>query len=146
VTDADQPRDHDDAAGGTEAAEAAEVVPGLPDLGGLGGGGLGGLLEPAQEMMAAQARAAEQEVEGVAGGGMVRVRVTGGGQVLGVHIDPQVVDPDDVTMLEDLVTAAMRDANERLGALQREALGGLGDLLGGGGDDLGSLGGLLGEG
>jgi nucleoid-associated protein EbfC len=141
VTDADQPRDHDDATG---EAEAAEVVPGLPDLGALGGG-LGGLLEQAQEMMAAQARAAEEEVEGVAGGGMVRVRVTGGGQVLGVHIDPQVVDPGDVAMLEDLVTAAMRDANERLGALQREALGGLGDLLGGGGD-LGGLGGLLGEG
>jgi hypothetical protein len=35
VTDAEQPRDHDDAAGGSEAAEAAEVVPGLPDLGGL---------------------------------------------------------------------------------------------------------------
>jgi nucleoid-associated protein EbfC len=144
VTDAEQSRDRDDA-GAPDAAEAAEVVSGPPGLGDLAGGGLGGLLEQAQEMMAAQARAAEQEVEGVAGGGMVRVRVTGGGEVLGVHIDPQVVDPSDVAMLEDLVTAAMRDANERLGALQREALGGLGGLLGGGAD-LGGLGGLLGEG
>lgn len=107
----------------------------LPDLGGLdalGGDALGGLLEQAQQMMAAQAEAAEREVEGVAGGGVVRIRATGTGQVLGVTIAPEVVDPADVAMLEDLVLAALHDVNARLAEIQREALGPLGDLFGGG--------------
>lgn len=107
-------------------------VPGLPDLDDLGGERLGGLLAQAQEMMAAQAEAAEREVEGVAGGGVVRIRATGTGQVLGVSIDPAAVDPDDISMLEDLVLAALHDVNARLRDIQREAMGPLGDLLGGG--------------
>jgi DNA-binding YbaB/EbfC family protein len=107
-------------------------VPGLPDLSALGGDALGGLLEQAQQMMAAQADAAEREVEGVAGGGVVRIRATGAGQVLGVTIAPEVVDPDDVSMLEDLVLAALHDLNARLAEIQRAAMGPLGDLLGGG--------------
>jgi hypothetical protein len=109
-----------------------EVLSGLPDLESLGGGALGGLLEQAQQMMAAQAEAAEREVEGVAGGGMVRIRATGTGQVLGVSIAREVVDPDDVAMLEDLVLAALHDVNARLAEIQRDALGPLGDLFGGG--------------
>ncbi len=108
------------------------ALTGLPDLDSLGGDALGGLLEQAQQMMAAQAEAAEREVEGVAGGGVVRIRATGTGQVLAVSIDPQVVDPDDVPMLEDLVLAALHDVNARLAEIQREALGPLGDLFGGG--------------
>lgn len=104
----------------------------LPDIEGLGGGTLGGLLEQAQQMMAAQAEVAEREVEGVAGGGMVRIRATGTGQVLGVTIAPEVVDPDDISMLEDLVLAALHDVNARLAEIQREAMGPLGDLFGGG--------------
>jgi nucleoid-associated protein EbfC len=110
-------------------------VPGLPDLDALGGGGLGGLLEQAQQMMAAQAEAAEREVEGVAGGGVVRIRATGTGQVLGVSIAAEVVVPSDVPMLEDLVLAALHDVNAQLAEIQREAMGPLGDLgglLGGG--------------
>jgi DNA-binding YbaB/EbfC family protein len=111
-------------------AESGASVPGLPDLDLLGGADLGGLLAQAQEMMAAQAAAAEQEVEGVAGGGVVRVRATGTGQVLGVTISPEVVDPSDVAMLEDLVLAALHDVNARLGEIQRAAMGPLGDLFG----------------
>lgn len=107
-------------------------LPALPGLDALGGGDLGGLLEQAQQMMAAQAEAAEQEVEGVAGGGMVRIRATGTGQVLGVRIDPQVVDPADTAMLEDLVLAALHDVNAQLAEVQRRALGSFGDLFGGG--------------
>ena len=98
---------------------------------GLGGGALGGLLEQAQQMMAAQAEAAAQEIEGVAGGGVVRIRATGTGQALGVTISPDVVDPDDVPMLEDLVLAAIHDLNVRLMEIQRAAMGPLGDLFGG---------------
>lgn len=108
------------------------AVPGLPDLGALGGDALGGLLEQAQQMMAAQAEAAEQEVEGVAGGGVVRIRATGTGQVLGVRIDPQVIDPSDPALLEDLVLAALHDVNAQLAEVQRQAMGPLGGLLGGG--------------
>lgn len=105
---------------------------GLADLDSLGGGALGGLLEQAQQMMAAQAEAAEQEIEGVAGGGVVRIRATGTGQILGVTIAPEVVDPSDISMLEDLVVAALHDLNARLTEIQRAAMGPLGDLLGGG--------------
>lgn len=115
---------------------------GLPDLsalgsllggGGDGGGGadpFGGLLAQAQEMMERQAEAAQQEVEGVAGGGVVRIRATGTGQVLAVSISREVVDPADVAMLEDLVLAALHDVNARLAEVQRAALGPLGGLLG----------------
>jgi hypothetical protein len=49
-------------------------------------------------------------VEGTAGGGVVRVVVTGKREIVSVTIDPSVVDPDDVEMLQDLVVAAMREA------------------------------------
>ena len=91
-------------------------------------GDLGSLLSQAQDMMAAQAAAADQEVEGVAGGGVVRIRATGTGQVLGVTIAPEVVDPDDVPMLEDLVLAALHDVNARLAEIQRAAMGPLAGL------------------
>jgi DNA-binding protein YbaB len=109
------------------------AVPGLPDVDLLGnlGGDLGGLLAQAQEMMAAQAAAAAQEVEGVAGGGVVRIRATGTGQAIGVTIAPEVVDPGDVAMLEDLVLAALHDVNARLAEIQRAALGPLGEMFGG---------------
>jgi DNA-binding YbaB/EbfC family protein len=107
----------------------------LPDLSAVSPDGLGGLLQQAQQMMEAQQAASEREIEGVAGGGVVRVRTTGTGQVLGVTIDPEVVDPDDVAMLEDLVVAALHDMNAKLLEIQREAMGplaGLGDVFGAG--------------
>ena len=88
-----------------------------------------------QQLLDAQARAAEQVVEGQAGGGVVRIRVTGGFDFQQVTIDPSVVDPADVEMLQDLVLAAMRDALAKINDLNQEAMGGL--LPGGG------LGGLL---
>jgi nucleoid-associated protein EbfC len=97
--------------------------------------GLDALLSQAMEMqqqvMAAQAEAAEQEVMGVAGGGAVEVVVTGAMEFRDVRISPAAVDPDDVELLEDLVLAALRDAIERVNALQAQSLGGFGDLLGG---------------
>ena len=93
------------------------------------------LLEQAQAMqqqlMEAQAAAAEQVVEGVSGGGVVKVTVTGGMDFQSVTIDPAAVDPDDVEMLQDLVLAAIHDAVARVNELQQESLGGLGGALGG---------------
>jgi DNA-binding YbaB/EbfC family protein len=103
-----------------------------PDLGGL----LAQMQQMQQQLMDAQQEAALRVVEGSAGGGAVKVKVTGGLEFEDVTIDPSVVDPDDVEMLQDLVLAAIRDAVTRINDLNREALGGLG--LGG------DLGGLLG--
>jgi len=91
------------------------------------------------DMAAAQDALNEQTVEGSAGGGMVKVVVSGAGEVQSVSINPDVVDPGDVEMLEDLVLAAVGDGLRRAQALQAESLGGVT-----GGLDLGSLGGLLG--
>jgi DNA-binding YbaB/EbfC family protein len=99
---------------------------------------LNDLLKQAQKMQQqlaeAQASAAEQVVEGHAGGGVVTVRVTGGLDFESIKIDPSAVDPDDVEMLEDLVLAAVRDAVAKVQDLSQQAMGGL---------DLGGLGGLL---
>ena len=91
------------------------------------------------DMAAAQDALADETVEGSAGGGMVKVVVTGAGEVQSVRIAPEVVDPDDVEMLEDLVLAAVGDGLRRAQDLAAEKMGGLT-----GGIDLGGLGGLLG--
>ncbi|NLV57075.1 MAG: YbaB/EbfC family nucleoid-associated protein [Acidimicrobiales bacterium] len=108
------------------------------DLGNLLGGGgldLGNLIEQAGEMQrqlaAAQDEAAATEVEGAAGGGAVRIVVTGAGEFRSVSIDPAAVDPDEVGMLEDLVLAALHDASARIAEMQERSMGGLGGLLGG---------------
>ena len=95
---------------------------------------LGALLEQAQQMqqqlMEAQAAAAEQVHEGVAGGGAVHITVTGGMEFRSVTIRPDAVDPNDVDMLQDLVLAALHDAVNKVNAAQQQALGGLGGMLG----------------
>lgn len=96
---------------------------------------LGQVQELQQRLTDAQAEAAEEVVEGSAGGGKVRVAMTGAGEVQAVHIDPSVVDPGEVEMLEDLLVVAFRDAAARAAAqaTERMAGGGLLDgLLGGG--------------
>ena len=103
---------------------------------------MGNLLKQAQamqeQMLAAQEQAAAQEVEGQAGGGRVRVTATGSLEFTKVRIDPSVVDPMEIELLEDLVLAAIHDAVARARELQSNAMGGL--------PGLGDLGGLLGGG
>ncbi len=78
-----------------------------------------------EQMFAAQAALAETTVEGSAGGGMVKATVTGTGELLSVTLAPEVVDPDDIEMLQDLVVAAVADANRAASALQSESMGGV---------------------
>ncbi|MEN3315533.1 MAG: nucleoid-associated protein EbfC [Acidimicrobiaceae bacterium] len=96
------------------------------------------LLKQAQKMqeqlLSARDEAAEKEVEGQAGGGVVKMRVTGGMEFRSVSIDPSAVDPDDVGMLEDLVLAAIHDAMAKASKVNEAAMGGF---------DLGGLGGGL---
>ena len=85
-----------------------------------------------QKMAQAQERLASTEVEGSAGGGLVRATVTGSGELQALVIDPSVGDADDVETLQDLVVAAVRDANRSATELAQEAMapltGGLGGL------------------
>jgi nucleoid-associated protein EbfC len=102
-------------------------------FGGMGNlGNMGGLMKQAQKMME-QAKKTEEElaaarVEGSSGGGMVKVSATGAGEVLEVTIDPEVVDPNDVEMLQDLVVTAVREAIEKATALRADRMK---DLTGG---------------
>ncbi|MDQ1351818.1 MAG: nucleoid-associated protein EbfC [Acidobacteriota bacterium] len=65
------------------------------------------------------------EVEGNAGGGMVKVMMNGHKNVLSVEISKEVVDPDDVEMLQDLVTAAVNDALAKVDDELKDNLGGM---------------------
>jgi DNA-binding YbaB/EbfC family protein len=94
-------------------------------------------LEMQQRLLDAQAEAEEESVEGAAGGGTVRVTMTGTGEVTAVRIDPSVINPDEVDLLEDLIVAALRDAAARVGLLAEQRFGqglggGLADLFGAG--------------
>lgn len=83
-----------------------------------------------QQMLKAQQELYEKTVEGSAGGGAVTITVTGGLSVQSLKIAPEVVDPGDVEMLEDLVNAAVNEALQKVQALQMEQLGGLAGQFG----------------
>jgi DNA-binding YbaB/EbfC family protein len=114
-----------------------------PDASGsdLSGTDLSGLLQQAQAMQArlldAQEELARTEVSGSAGGGLVHATVTGGGEVVGLRIDPAAIDPDDAEALADLVLAAIRDANRAARDLQNQTMAPLAEGLGGMGGGLG---------
>lgn len=79
---------------------------------------IGQMMKQAQAMQAKmqemQAALERTEVTGVSGGGMVSVTVSGKGEVRRVKIDPKLVDPNDVGMLEDLIVAAANDARAKV--------------------------------
>jgi DNA-binding YbaB/EbfC family protein len=82
--------------------------------GGFGGGNMGNLMKQAQKMQAEMARVQEElkdeTVEASAGGGAVRVVMSGDLQVREVYIEPSALDPDDVEMVQDMVAAAFNEA------------------------------------
>ena len=108
------------------------MQPGQPDL--------QMIMQQAQKMqeqlIAAQAELASAEVTGQAGNGLVQVTMTAAGEVRAVRIDPQVVDPEDVDTLQDLVVGALQDAALAAQQLQAEKMGPLAGGLG----DAGGLG------
>ncbi len=89
-----------------------------------------------QQLASAQAELADAEVSGTAGGGLVTATVSGAGELKAVTISPAAVDPDDIETLQDLVVAAVRDANRAAAALAEEKMG----PLTGGAAGLGGLG------
>ena len=90
-----------------------------------------------QDMQAAQEDLLNTRVEATSGGGVVKATVTGNGELVAISIDPAVVDRDDVETLEDLILAAVTEANRQARELAQEKLGGVTSGL-----DLGGLGGL----
>ncbi len=63
------------------------------------------------------------EVEGISGGGLVKVRATAKGRIIGVAIDDSLIVPTDKQMLEDLITAAFNDAREKADAASNAEMG-----------------------
>ena len=88
--------------------------------------GLGDLMKKAQKMKVeldrVQGELATREVEASAGGGMVSARVTGSQEVVSVSIEPQVIDPEDREMLEDLVKAAINEALRKSREMMQEEM------------------------
>ena len=87
-----------------------------------------------QQLMQAQQELVNAEIQGQAGGGLVRVTVKGSGEVVAVAIDPKVVDPEDVDTLQDLIVGALADASAQVTRMAQQRLGplagGMGNALG----------------
>ena len=92
-------------------------------------GGLGNLMKQAQQMQAnmekAQQELAAMEVTGQAGGGMVKVTMTGKHDVKRVEIEDSLLGEDDKDMLEDLIAAAVNDANRQVETTTQERMAGM---------------------
>ena len=84
------------------------------------------MMKQAQQMQERlQKQMADLRVEGNAGGGMVTVVVNGGKQVQSITIDPEVVSKDDVQMLQDLIVAAINDAQRKADEAMQKSMGGM---------------------
>ena len=101
----------------------------MPGGGGGVGGGMGGMMQQIQKLqedMAKTQEALEQETLTVtAGGGAIKVVITGQQHIEAIEINPEVVDPEDVEMLQDLIVAAINEAVEKSRARAAERMSGL---------------------
>ena len=88
-------------------------------MGGMGGGSMNNMIRQAQKMQQDMLKAQEElearTYEAAAGGGVVSAKVSGGKELVGITIDPEAVDPDDVEMLQDLIVAAVNEALRKAG-------------------------------
>ena len=91
------------------------------------GGNMNQMMKQAQKLQAKMAKmqeeVAEKTVEGSSGGGMVNVVANGKQQVVSIKIEKEVVDPEDIEMLQDLVTAAVNDALNKSQEMVSKAMG-----------------------
>jgi len=96
---------------------------------GMGGGfNMQQMMKQAQKMQqdiaSAQEELKEKEIEVSAGGGVVNIVITGDKQIKSIKLDPQVVDPDDIEMLEDLLIAGINEANAKADEMANSLMGG----------------------
>ena len=107
----------------------------MGNFGRFGGGqpNMQALMRQAQKMqeeaLQAQKEVEESEVEGVASNGLVTLSMNGNKEVLSLNIDPSIVDPDDVEMLEDLIIVAINDASAKIEKIRSEKMGKFGGLM-----------------
>jgi len=94
--------------------------------GGFGGGNINNLMKQAQamqkQMEEMQKEVEAAEFEASVGGGAISVRVNGKKEVLGINIKPEVVDPDDIEMLQDLVLSAVNEALRKVDDMQQSQM------------------------
>ena len=91
----------------------------------MGGGMLGQIQKLQQDMLKAQEQLGNETVEVSAGGGVITIVITGQQRVKSITLQPEVVDPNDIEMLQDLLVAAVNEAIERSQAYAAEKLQGL---------------------
>jgi len=100
---------------------------GFPGMGGFGGMNLNQLMKEAKKMQADMEKNQEelqmQDFESTAGGGAISVKVTGGKTIKEIKISKEVVDPDDVDMLQDLIMTCINDAMRKVDSAQSAQLG-----------------------
>ena len=96
-------------------------------MGGFGGMNLGNLMKEAKKMQAdmekSQAELATKEFEASSGGGAINVKVSGEKVIKEIKIKPEVIDPDDVEMLEDLILTCVNEALRQVDSGQAQSLG-----------------------
>ncbi len=98
-----------------------------PDLGGM----MKQLQQMQGEMMKAQEQLKDESVEASAGGGMVKVKMSGDLRLLELSIQPDAIDPEDPELLQDMVTAAVNEALRSAQELAASKMGGVTQGLGG---------------
>ena len=100
---------------------------GFPGMGGFGGMNINQLKKEAKKMQANMEKSQEElqakEFESSAGGGAVTVKVSGSKQILELKINKDVVDPDDVEMLQDLIITCINDATRKVDSAQTAEFG-----------------------
>lgn len=100
---------------------------GFPGMGGFGGMNINQLMKEAKKMQADMEKSQEElqakEFESTAGGGAICVRVSGNKQIKEIKINKDVVDPDDVEMLEDLIMTSVNEALRKVDEAQAASLG-----------------------
>lgn len=105
----------------------------MANFGGFGGGNMQALMKQAQalqrEAVKAQEELEESVVEGLASNGLVKIKMNGKFEVEEVKIDPSIVDPEDVELMEDMIVVALRDANEKISKIKAQKMGKFGGLM-----------------
>lgn len=100
---------------------------GFPGMGGFGGMNINNLMKEAKKMQADleknQAELSQKEFDSTAGGGAVSVKVTGDKQIKEITIQKDVVDPDDVEMLQDLIITCVNEALRKVDEAQAAQMG-----------------------
>ena len=100
---------------------------GFPGMGGFGGMNINNLMKEAKKMQAdlekTQSELAEKEFEASAGGGAITAKVNGQKQILSLSLQKEIVDPDDVEMLQDLILSCVNEALRKVDSAQAQELG-----------------------